>query len=62
MSPGSGETRTESCEVIAKEDVAAIVFSGNLTLIGWLSWLGTVTRIVEALGRCGAAPIAEVSL
>jgi hypothetical protein len=41
--------------------VAAIVFSGNLTLIGWLSRPGIVTRILEALGRC-AVLIVEVSL
>lgn len=53
--------RTESCEVIAKEDVAAIAFFGELTLNG-CPRLGTVTRIVEGVGRCGAAPIVEVSL
>src|SRR5215469_737354 len=58
--PGSGETRTESCEVIAKEDVAAIAFSGNRN--GWLPRLGTVTRIAEGLGRCGATPIVGVGL
>ena len=57
-----GETRTESCEVIAKEDVAAIAFFGKLTLNGWLPRVGTLTRTVEGLGRCGAAPIVEVSL
>ena len=56
----SGETRTESCELIAKEDVAAIAFSWKLTLKGWLPRLGRVTRIVEGLVRCGAAPIIGV--
>src|SRR5689334_7987916 len=59
---GSGETRTESCEVIAKEEVAAMVFCGKLSLNGWLPRLGTLMRIVEGFGRCGAAAIVEVSL
>lgn len=44
------------------EDVAAIVLFGKLTRNGWLPRSGTVTRIVEVLGTCGAAAIAEVSL
>ena len=41
--------------------MAAIAFFGKLTLNGWLPRPGAVTRIVEGLGRCGAAPIVEVS-
>ena len=62
MGPSSGETRTESCEVIAKEDVAAIAFSGKLTLNGRFPRPGRVKRIAEDLGKCGAVPIVGVSL
>src|SRR5215471_3254640 len=62
MGPNLGGTRTESCEVIAKEDVAAIVFSEKLTRNGWLPRLGRVTRIAEDAGKCGAAAIAGVIL
>ena len=37
-----------------------MAFSANLN--GWLPRSGTVTRIAEGLGRCGAAPIVGVSL
>lgn len=37
--------------------MAAIVLFGKLTRKGWLSRSGTLTRIVEALGKHGAAPI-----
>ena len=57
MSPGSGETRTESCDATAKEDVAAIAFFGKLTLNGGLLRPGTVTRIVERIGGCDPAPM-----
>jgi len=36
--------------------VAAIDFSGKLTRNGWLPLPGRVTRIVVALGECGATP------
>lgn len=54
--------RTESSEVIAQEDVAAIVFFGKLTRNGWFPRSGTVTRTVEDLGSRGAAPIVDVNL
>jgi len=44
------------------EDVAAIALAGKLTLEGWLSRPGRVTRIGEDLGKCGAAAIVGVSL
>jgi hypothetical protein len=44
------------------EGVAAIAFSGKLTQNGGLPRPGTLTRIVEGLGRCDPAPIVEVSL
>lgn len=58
---GSGETKTESSEVMAKEEVAAIVFFGKLTLNGWLPRLGTLTRTVDGLGR-RAESITEANL
>lgn len=60
--PEPGETKTESCEVIAREDVAAIVLFGKLTRNGWLPRSGTVTRTVEGLRTSGAEAIAEASL
>ena len=49
------ETRTESSELIARDDVAAIVLCGKLTQNGWLPRSGRVTRIVENLGNLGVA-------
>jgi len=51
----------ESCEVIAKKDVAATAFSGKLTRNGRLPRIGTLTRIVDCLDRCGGVPAVRVS-
>ena len=42
--------------------MAAIVFSGKLTLDGWLPRLGTLTSITEDRGKCDAASSVELSL
>jgi len=60
--PGSGATRTESCEVIANEEEAAIGFCGRTSLNGLLPSPGPVTRIVEDDDRCGTARVAGVTL
>ena len=44
------------------EELAAIAFSGKLTLNDWLPGFGTSTRSAEVLGRCGDAPIAGASV
>ncbi len=51
----------ESCEVIAKEDVAATAFSGKLTRNGRLPRIGTLTRIVEGLDRRCGVPAVRVA-
>ena len=56
-----GGNENESCEVIAKEDVAATAFSGKFTRDTWLPQLGSATRIAEGFGKCGAALILGVS-
>ena len=42
--------------------MAAIAFSGKLTLTGGLPWLGTVIRIVDDLVRCRNAPVFSLGL
>src|SRR5580658_10172477 len=56
--PRSGETSTESWEVIANEEEAAIGLSGRISLNGlWLS-PGPVKRIVAGDDRRGIARVA----
>jgi hypothetical protein len=54
--------KTESCEVIANEEDAAIGFSGKVSLNGLLPSPGPLTRIAEGGGRCCAAAVAGVTL
>ena len=60
--PGSGATRTESSEVIANEEEAAIGFSGKFSRNDLLPLAGAVTRIAEGGDGCGAAAVEGVTL
>ena len=58
----SGATRTESWEVIANEEEAAIGLSGRISLNGLPPSPGPVKRIVEGSDRRGVARVAGITL
>jgi len=58
----SGATRTESWEVIANVEDAAIGLSGRISLNGLLPSPGPVKRIVEGDERCGIARAGGITL
>ena len=58
----SGWTKTESCDVIANEEEAAIGFSGKVSLNDLLPLGGAVTRITEGGDGRNAVPVAGVIL